>query len=224
MIRSKTFKALLFGFSIALFPSFTSQAVANSVEKVRVQQVGISNLHQWQRVMEDYVFEGSLAPSSQILAWKNFIGSIRNDTPSEQIQKINTWFNGFPYKEDIDLYGENDHWSTPSEFLVNGGDCEDFAIIKYLTLRELGFPSKDLRIAIVYDVKNGTDHSLLFVNHEGKDFVLDNREAVTDFAYYNQRYKPHYIFNENALWTFNHVLAKIQNKFKNNGEIIPADR
>lgn len=162
----------------------------------------IDALPQWRRVIEDYALIQSLPPSNRVIAWNKFIDSIRDDRPIRQILKVNLWFNGYPYKQDNWLYSRNDHWATPTEFLQTGGDCEDYAIIKYLTLRRLGFSAEAMKIVMVYDVFSGTDHAFLTVQYNGETYVLDNRDNLTVESHYVDRYKPHYAFNEHDLWTY----------------------
>lgn len=186
--------------------------------------VPVVTLRQWQRVVEDYAFQSSFEPSKKIYAWKRFMSSVESEEPLGQLLKVNLWFNGFPYKQDNWVYGEDDYWATPSEFLENGGDCEDFAIIKYITLRLLGFPAESMKIAMVYDVFSGTDHSFLIVNYEGEDFVLDNRENMTVADHYVDRYKPHYAFNEQKLWMFDSPLMVEKLRKDDSGDVLPGNR
>ena len=65
-----------------------------------------------------------------------------NDKPlpeDEKSVRTNDFFNSLPWVEDAALWGQKDYWASPFEMLGrNGGDCEDFSIGKYFTLRELG--------------------------------------------------------------------------------------
>ena len=48
------------------------------------------------------------------------------------------------YLEDLANYGLPDYWATPLQFLDRDGDCEDYAIAKFVSLRELGFAADEL--------------------------------------------------------------------------------
>jgi len=73
-------------------------------------------------------------------------------------------------------YGDADYWASPLETLGSGaGDCEDYAIVKYVALRELGVSADDLRVVIVRDNKRLTEHAVVAVRFEQKWLVLDNR-------------------------------------------------
>ena len=59
--------------------------------------------------------------------------------PFDQLQAVNRFLNDWRYQADQQNYGRRDYWATPLEFLRRSGDCEDYAIIKYVSLRQLGF-------------------------------------------------------------------------------------
>lgn len=163
--------------------------------------VPISVLPQWQRILQSHTY--SNPQSTGYKEWQEFIISIQDQPKLRQMLKVNQWFQKYSYKLDKNIFGQEDYWASPVEFFQRGGDCEDFAIVKYMTLRQLGFSTNDMKIAMVYDVYSGTDHSFLIVNYNGSEFVMDNREKVTVSRYLKNRYKMHYAFNEDAVWTYN---------------------
>jgi len=79
-------------------------------------------------------------------------------------------------------YGYADYWASPLQTLNSGaGDCEDYAIVKYVVLRELGFDESDLRFVIVHDDKHQVDHAIVAIRDEEQWLVLDNRTmAILD--------------------------------------------
>ena len=77
------------------------------------------------------------------------------------------------------LYRVADYWASPLETLDSGaGDCEDYAILKYVALRELGVSSDDLRFVIVQDDRRLTEHAIVAVRSQQNWLVLDNRTMV----------------------------------------------
>jgi len=82
--------------------------------------------------------------------------------------------NSTPYVSDMKNYGVKDFWASPHEFFAYGGDCDDYAIAKYIFLRHLGFPAEDLRIVFVLTGKRHQLHSVLIVRLKGNEYVLDN--------------------------------------------------
>lgn len=73
-------------------------------------------------------------------------------------------------------YGIEDHWSSPLATLATGaGDCEDYAIAKFVALRAAGVPEKDLRLIIIRENATGDDHAVVAARSGGHWRVLDNR-------------------------------------------------
>ena len=100
-------------------------------------------------------------------------------------------------------YGVADYWATPLETLNKGaGDCEDYAIAKYVALREAGITPDNLRLVIVRSTKGQTSHAILAVRYEKNWLVLDNRTLVmvdTDMAQY---YYPLFVLDQRGVRTF----------------------
>jgi hypothetical protein len=89
-----------------------------------------------------------------------------------------------------------DAWTTPYELLQSGGDCEDFAIAKYLLLREIGIPSSDLLLV----AERGPDHMVLLVHTENHQWlVLDSRTGLL-LRYRDAGRRVAYAFNGDGVW------------------------
>lgn len=77
---------------------------------------------------------------------------------------------------DTTQYGVRDRWASPlMSFASGAGDCEDYAIAKYVALREMGASEADLRLVIVHDRVANEDHAVTAVRHEGHWLILDNK-------------------------------------------------
>jgi predicted transglutaminase-like cysteine proteinase len=75
-------------------------------------------------------------------------------------------------------HGVDDFWSTPLTTLGMGaGDCEDYAVLKYAALRELGIAPNDMRLLIVRD-RRSSNHAVLAVRDDNQWLILDNRTLV----------------------------------------------
>ena len=79
---------------------------------------------------------------------------------------------------DMAQYGETDVWTTPLVTLARGGDCEDYAIAKFVALRLAGVAADDLRIVIMRDTVHGTDHAVATARLDGRWLTLDNRRMT----------------------------------------------
>lgn len=134
-------------------------------------------------------------------SWQRIMKQARGQERMEQLKMVNSFFNKWPYRLDQDAYGVSDWWATPQEFLKISGDCEDYAIIKYFALRELGFSQDDLRIVVVKDRIRGIAHAVLAVFTHGDAYILNN---VSDAIFTHDKYRhytPQYSLNEEHRWS-----------------------
>jgi len=80
---------------------------------------------------------------------------------------------------DMAQYGIDDVWATPLMTFTSGaGDCEDYAIAKYVALREAGVAESDLRLVVVRDNAVRDFHAVAAVRDDGQWLILDNRTLV----------------------------------------------
>lgn len=133
-------------------------------------------------------------------SWQKFKAEAEKLDDKGKLDKVNAFFNSFPYISDMKNWGKNDYWAIPAQFLKKSGDCEDYAIIKYFTLRELGFPAENMRIVIVMDTVLNEGHAVLAVKTGGKTYILDNQSRVVLPQERIHNYEPHYSVNELGRW------------------------
>jgi predicted transglutaminase-like cysteine proteinase len=107
--------------------------------------------------------------------WLTFLKKVGSLPLRDQINKVNTYFNSLRYIVDPVNYGKKDYWATPIQFFNKNGDCEDYAISKYISLRKLGVPVKDMRIVVLRDLNLKVAHAVLVVYYKGKPLILDNQ-------------------------------------------------
>ncbi len=134
-------------------------------------------------------------------SWQRIMKQARGKERMEQLKMVNSFFNKWPYRLDQDAYGVSDWWATPQEFLKISGDCEDYAIIKYFALRELGFSQAELRIVVVKDRIRGIAHAVLAVFTHGDAYILNN---ISDALFTHGKYRhyiPQYSLNEEHRWS-----------------------
>lgn len=112
------------------------------------------------------------------------------------------FFNRWPYRLDIDVYGMSDFWATPDEFMLLSGDCEDYSIAKYYALRELGFAIGDMRIVMIKDIIRNISHAVLSVKLGEEIYILDNLTDMLLSHLKYEHYVPQYSFNEFYGWIY----------------------
>ncbi|HEM7298959.1 TPA: transglutaminase-like cysteine peptidase [Legionella pneumophila] len=136
-------------------------------------------------------------------AWGNLIDSLKKKPVKIQPEKVNSFFNQFNYETDPITGASDDYWKSPVEFIVDGGgDCEDFAIIKYFTLVAVGVPSDQLRITYAASLTLNQAHMVLsfYPTPESEPLILDSLESKILKASARPDLKPVYSFNAEGLW------------------------
>lgn len=107
--------------------------------------------------------------------WRLFLERIKGLPTTEQIKQVNRYANNKDYVLDLENYGLEDYWAIPREFLFNGGDCEDFAITKLMSLRWLGYAEGSLRIVVLQDTNLRIAHAVLALGTGDDILILDNQ-------------------------------------------------
>ena len=140
-------------------------------------------------------------------SWKELTASAKNRSfaEPEKLRLANDFMHETPFYCDPVLWCMEDFWAKPVEFLANdGGDCEDFSIAKYFTLRALGVPENRLRI--VYAVyQRGTftgAHMVLayYPTPDAEPLILDNINPSVLPASNRPDLVPVFSFNSQGLW------------------------
>ena len=138
--------------------------------------------------------------SCKVQEWNAFIDSVRAIPPEDQIRAVNREMNDKPYVTDPVNWHMPDYWATPLQFLRKDGDCEDYAISKYMALKALGFKADDLRIVVLQDTNLNVPHAVLVVFQQGRALVLDNQVSGVVPASSIHHYHPFYSINEDGWW------------------------
>ncbi len=160
-----------------------------------------------ERGLPDAPCESTRLNRCHLAQWGEFLKDLRGRSPMDQIVAVNTRMNRKRYILDPKNYGVSDYWATPRQFLARHGDCEDYAIAKYMSLRSLGFDASRLRIVVLKDMNLGLAHAILVVYDAGRAYVLDNQIKTVVPADRVYHYKPYYSINENHWWLHRTRLA-----------------
>ena len=132
--------------------------------------------------------------------WQKFLDDIHNNDRWHQVVAVNRYMNTRQYVSDSRNWGVNDYWATPGEFMARSGDCEDFAIAKYLSLRQLGWSDDELRVAVVWDLHLNVNHAVLIVYYDGRTWLLDNQIRQVVETESVRHYRPVFSINEKYWW------------------------
>ncbi len=136
-------------------------------------------------------------------AWRRLLGKLANAPVTHQLDEINLFFNQFGFDSDQNLWGESNHWATPMEFIgLGAGDCEDFALAKFLSLQALGVATEQLRLVYVKALELNQFHMVLayYPSPDSVPLVLDNLDGQIRPAQERTDLAPIYSFNGQRLW------------------------
>jgi predicted transglutaminase-like cysteine proteinase len=153
-----------------------------------------------QRIENEYDSEAR----QRVEAWQILMQENKDLTEREKLAVVNDFFNSnVLFVDDILLWDKEDYWATPIEMLSLGaGDCEDYSIAKYFTLKQLGVDEDKLRITYVKAIDLNQAHMVLtyFENKRAIPLVLDNLINEIQPASRRQDLTPVYSFNGTGLW------------------------
>ena len=141
---------------------------------------------------------------NRLTAWEDLIRLEKSKTDRERLDKVNNFFNSkVRYSSDMDVWGVEDYWATPIEFLCKGaGDCEDFAIAKYFSLIAMGVSEEKLKITYCKALQFNIHHMVLtyYSDPEAEPLVLDNLVDSISVSSKRTDLMPIFGFNGSGLW------------------------
>lgn len=145
-----------------------------------------------------------------VRAWRELLAHVSSLDEGARLAPINNFFNRrIQYVTDNVQWKAKDYWATPMEVMgVGAGDCEDFAIAKYMSLRLAGVPNERMRMIYVRAragaASIGVDeaHMVLgyFATPNAEPLILDNLIGDIRPAARRRDLSPVFSFNSEGLW------------------------
>ncbi len=183
-------------------------AKASYFRSVEVRRSNFKLFTKWTGMLERYeeekVIVRNCKPAGGIPCtydnWDTMLEKLQGKDRMTQIDTINRYMNQSRYIIDPVNWGVPDYWETPGQFFIREGDCEDYAITKYMSLKRLGLDPKKMRIVVLQDLNLNIAHAVLIIQINGKNLVLDNQIEKVVEAKTIRHYKPFYSINEEAWW------------------------
>ncbi len=173
--------------------------------------LGLAAAPNYDRII-DQARERYGARGAQVMqAWREQISGLRQASVEEQIRRVNEFVNRrVLFGTDADIWGQKEYWATPLETLGRGaGDCEDYAIAKYISLRLLGVGNDKLRMTYVKARIGGPRSSITeahmvlgyYPSADAEPYILDN--LIGDIRQASERpdLTPVFGFNSEGIWT-----------------------
>ena len=189
------------------YPFFESHQLSNAYDFSSWWEVVVkheqqkSNFHKCK--IDPFSCEGKLRSYSHI------IEQAKNLSREDQIELVHRYINRTPYDDDkvIRHYDQEGSqigvtrtsWKTLYDFLIEGGDCEDYATAKYFMLVELGIKVPDLRVVVTYSDKLFGYHAVLALRQpDNSIWLLDSNYPIKKNSHMGYRWI--YAMNDQAVW------------------------
>lgn len=142
--------------------------------------------------------------------WRRMLQDANAQPEQARLERVNTFFNRrIRFEDDVLIWKVSDYWATPLETMGRrAGDCEDFAIAKFISLRLLGVPADKLRLIYVRAQIGGPSSPIsqahmvvgYFPTPDAEPLVLDNLIGEIRPAARRPDLFPVFSFNDAGLW------------------------
>ena len=142
--------------------------------------------------------------SSAALQFLAIVDSARARDGRARLGEVNRAINlAIRPASDLALYGQIDVWTSPLVTLAKGaGDCEDYAIAKFVALRLAGIAPNDLRIVVMHDTLSGEDHAVAAARLDGHWLTLDNRRMAMVEDSDVRNYRPTFVIDQHGVMKY----------------------
>lgn len=193
----------------AIGPDAGAQAQPTIFGSKEISSTNLSKFEKWTGTLERYETElpqelqackPTPADPCHTARWRIFLKQIASRSKEEQATLVNQYINKYLYVIDPVAWQKSDYWATPRQFFGRNGDCEDFAIAKYMSLKHLGFTDEDMRILVLQDLNLNVPHAVLVVFLQDKAWLLDNQIQQIVEASRVKHYKPIFSINAERWW------------------------
>lgn len=134
--------------------------------------------------------------------WHDLVAKVRDLPLMAKLETVNAAINRHPYVTTWQNWHRAMYWESPFQFLRRGGQCQDYAIAKYLALREAGVGDDTIRMLVLHIASLDVDHAVLVAYVDGKPYLLDNLNPTIVPASSVADYRPYYAINESGYWTY----------------------
>jgi predicted transglutaminase-like cysteine proteinase len=148
--------------------------------------VGRCSIHQWAECVPE--------------EWAGLLEDLKGLPLRTMVERVNAAMNRHGYVPSSVNWGQSNYWETPFEFIRRDGQCQDYAVAKFMLLRQLGVPNELMRIVVVRHLPRQVDHAVVVVYVDGEPQVLDSLLPDVLPAAQVTHYRPYYSINETGWW------------------------
>jgi len=173
-------RGLILVFCVLLFPSI-DQVFANSspdiYQEIRIHNKKIeARLADWSSRAKLHSASLNNSNNSKIIRWREQLTKLDFHDQLSNLRKLNQYINDdVIYIDDYHHYHKEDYWADPETTILEGGDCEDIALVKAAALHRLGWPSDKMHLLVGFLTERGKQesHAVLMVEVSNRDqFIL----------------------------------------------------
>ncbi len=165
-----------------------------------------ADLQHFAQVVKQRYGEPAFQLASQLTS---LVVQLNQASEQDKLVQINHFFNQhIDYGQDLFIWRDKDYWASPGETIgVAAGDCEDFAIAKYVFLKLLGVANSKLRLTYVKAYYNGRRQAHMVLSYyatpSAEPLILDNIKPQIMPASSRPDLTPVFSFNDQGLWAAN---------------------
>lgn len=141
--------------------------------------------------------------AQRLARWEELMRTHRGSPELKKLQQVNAYFNALPWLSDEQHWGKRDYWATPLEMMgTYGGDCEDYAVAKFITLVHMGGDPMRMRITYVRAARLRQLHMVVasYAKPGSQPLILDNLIPQIKSGSQRSDLIPVYSFNTAGLW------------------------
>ena len=165
------------------------------------------------RLQQLLVVRFGVAQVTLLRDWQQVLAEAAAPKLSERqkLTRVNDFLNRrVAFDDDHAIWAQSDYWATPLETIGQGrADCEDYAIIKYYSLKDAGISQEKLRLVYVKARIDGPGgprlqaHMVLayYPTPDAEPLVLDNLIPEIRTASQRKDLHPVFSFNSEAIWS-----------------------
>jgi predicted transglutaminase-like cysteine proteinase len=194
LLNTTRLLAILLILGIGIFPGLTQSQVSFDFER-------------FHRLMQERFGDDRTEIAE---AWKYMLHELADLPDEEKIKRVSRFFHrNLGQDSDMNIWGVEDYWATPLETMGMGkGDCNDWAIAKYYSLRIAGIDDDSLRlIYTTAEIRSGWSsrtepHMVLGYYPEAGSvpLIMDNIDSRVRLASQRRDLRPVFSFNSEGMW------------------------
>ena len=199
------FTGIMFWAVLSLYVVLHRPASANVLElyeEVRVHNTKIeARLSDWSKRARQHADHMTISDNPKLVRWREQLALLDFDDEVVALKELNLFINqDIIYLDDYHHFYKSDYWADPETALMEGGDCEDIALVKASVLNRFNWPHDRMHLLVGILTERGRKEShavLLVETSTGDQLIL---RSITDDVVHPSDFKfiPIYAVDQNG--------------------------